>query len=196
MVKKIISIKPLRKKVFIKINLLTLALYSLRKFRLQKHQFLLHIFFSSRFGTNQSLLRVQSIIPFNQKFAFIFSLFQRKLIFSYFEKTLAGFLFPFYINFKLIGYHYKIFKKRKKTRRLGIRFRMGFFDDYMFVFSKGIYLKRKKREFMLYSGNFVQLMMLSVFIRYIRNTFPYKNKGFSFVNDNPKLKVGKVVKFK
>ena len=95
MVKKIISIKPLRKKVFIKMNLLTLSLFSIRRFRLQKHQLLLHIYFSSRFGTNQSLLRVQSVIPFYQKFAFIFSLFQRKLLFSYFEKTLAGFYFLF-----------------------------------------------------------------------------------------------------
>jgi len=94
-----------------------------------------------------------------------------------------GICFAWLVNFGIDGYHFRAFlTKIKKLKKFAILFHLGFFYNVMLLFPKNIKIYWKKRSFKLRGSCLFELVLISSYIRMIRNLFPYKIKGFVYDN--------------
>lgn len=117
-----------------------------------------------------------------------------------FRNLLFDLIFGWFVRFRTIGYHYtaRLYYRRnlKKTGQAFVLFRLGFFYKVLIKLPASVKLYWRKRFFTLKGNNFHELFLLSNYIRFVRNLFPYKSKGFTFDNENFPLKTGKKSKFR
>lgn len=98
-----------------------------------------------------------------------------------FRILIKGIRYAWLVNSAIEGYHFRAFlTKLRKMKKFVVLFHLGFFYNVLVFFPRTIKLYWKKRTFKIRGALLSELIMISHYIRIIRNLFPYKIKGFVY----------------
>ena len=112
---------------------------------------------------------------------------------KYLNFMFVGVNFGWVVKYSIIGYQYTIkFSKKRRYLKINLGFRYRIF----IILPCSISVFGERRKLALLGTNYIELIKVSRYIRYLRNLLPYKLKGLIFVDENVKLKQGKKVKYR
>lgn len=176
----IISTRPYFRNLFFNLKLFGKGLLK------SENLFFLKFSSFSKFGSFMFFLISQNIF-FNKEYVFNIGSIIGYEFFNEFLKRFKffsmGIQYAWLVNFAIEGYHFRAFlTKIKSLRKFVIIFHLGFFYNVMLIFPKHVKIYWKKRSFNLRSAFLLELIMITTYIRMIRNLFPYKVKGFVYDN--------------
>lgn len=185
----IVSTRPYKRLLFVSFKSMSLSLKKLTNssktlYNNSKNLFCLQFF--GRFGSFFIFFFVRNIV-FCSTFLINLGLLLEFNFIKNIEKKICLFLvgiqFAWMTVFSIEGYHFRIFRKRlKKLKRVVLKLRLGFLYRVVIVLPKSLRIFWKKRFFRLRGSDLVMLYMVSMYIRMVRNLFPYKVKGIVYDN--------------
>jgi ribosomal protein L6P/L9E len=98
----------------------------------------------------------------------------------------------FFLEFRIAGLGYKVFKLKKGFLDLKILcLKLGYSHLIQYIFPQNVHLLIGRRHLFIYTNNYNLLKTINKNLFYIKKANPYKHKGLINIKEEIKLKIGK-----
>jgi hypothetical protein len=108
-----------------------------------------------------------------------------------FRSITKGLNQKFYLEYRVVGLGYKVFKARRETNTKTIKLRLGFSHVINFKIPENVHFFTGKRRFIVCSNDLETLQDICLHLNLIKKPNPYKLKGLVLLKKQVNLKQGK-----
>lgn len=162
-----------------------------------KNQFFKFVNYNNKFTLITTIKNMFELFQISKNFLFLLNKdtfggnYSLKLFLKYLSFLLKGIHQMFFIELKIVGLGYKIYKYKKFWDSKIICFKLGYSHLLKYVLPKNIHLVTGKRRILIYTNDYNTLMLIYQHLFFLKKVNPYKTKGIIDVNKQHVLKQGK-----
>jgi ribosomal protein L6P/L9E len=135
------------------------------------------------------------LIFLSKNLLFMQNIFKKNTALNIFTKNMKNILKGsnqmFFLEFRIIGLGYKIYKFRRSLNSRIIVMKLGYSHIIKYLIPQNLHVITGKRRLLIYSNDFQSLRMVYKHFKLLKKPNVYKLKGLVAVKEEIKLKQGK-----
>jgi ribosomal protein L6P/L9E len=108
-----------------------------------------------------------------------------------FRSLLKGLNQKFFVEYRVVGLGYKVFKSKRETAFKTVKLRLGFSHVINFKIPNNVHFFIGKRRFIVSTNDLETLQDICLHLKLLKEPNPYKLKGLVSVKNEVNLKQGK-----